>query len=86
MGVRLQRQLTSRDSLSAGQYFVARTEHMSGHTSDVYIACPKCAGRALLREPHIVERQSGKVLPAWRCIRPQCGFHDWLQLQPGGDE
>ena len=88
MGVRLQRQLTSREALTPGQFFSAYLEQMAGVGCVVYVCCPICGAVTPLSPTHIIEPKSGKVLPAWACAGPDgdrsCSFHDWLVLDSFG--
>jgi hypothetical protein len=79
VGVCLQRQLTSRESISPGQYFADGTQHSIARDGIIYVGCPLCGTVNALPDSHIVEPRSGKVLPAWKC--PACSFHDWISLE-----
>ncbi len=80
MGVRLARQLTSRDALSPGQYYVHEADFLDGVKATVYVSCPLCGLIGVVSPTHIIEPRSGKVLPAYLCLGPGCSFHDWVYL------
>lgn len=84
MGIRLQRQLASREALTPGQFFTDVLNHAPGQLCLVYVCCPGCGGVDTLSPDHVVER-GGRVVPAWKCPTATCPIHEWLELDSYGE-
>lgn len=84
MGVRLQRNLTSRASLGAGQFYTNVMRHEPGTQCTVYVCCPRCAGVEALSPTHVINI-GGHVVPGWFCPTATCGFSAFLVLESWGE-
>jgi hypothetical protein len=84
MGVRLQRNLTSRGSLASGQYFTDVLKHQPGQMCTVYACCPSCGSIGAIPPGHVINI-GGKVVPAWKCSNEACSFFEFVELEGWGE-